>query len=103
MRFLFRTLLFTLPEDDDFEHSAQEQEEWRTTTIGFKFHRGLKSSVITFQAVVATTYNKSDRQSSTTTDRDSINDYPITRVNPRSMMTKHVSSSSSRTPSQLGL
>jgi hypothetical protein len=52
MRFLFRMLLFTMAENDDFEHSAQEQEEWCTMTIGFKFHRGLKSSVITFQAVV---------------------------------------------------
>jgi hypothetical protein len=51
-QFLFGTLLFTVGEDDDLEHPAQEQEERRTTMIGFEFHRGLKNSVTTFQAVV---------------------------------------------------
>jgi hypothetical protein len=37
---------------DDLEHSAQEQEERHTTTIGFELHRGLKNSTTTFQAVV---------------------------------------------------
>jgi hypothetical protein len=39
-------------EDGNLEHTAQEQEEWRTTTIGFEFYRGLKNSVTTFPAVV---------------------------------------------------
>jgi hypothetical protein len=52
MRFLFRTLPFTTGEDDDLEHPAQEQEERRTTTISFEFHRGPKNSVTTFQATV---------------------------------------------------
>jgi hypothetical protein len=39
-------------EDNDLEHTAQEQEERRTMTIGFKFPRGLKNSAITFQSVV---------------------------------------------------
>jgi hypothetical protein len=52
MRFLFGTLPFMMEEDDDLECPAQEQEEWRTTTIDFEFHRGLKNSVTTFQAVV---------------------------------------------------
>jgi hypothetical protein len=29
MRFLFLTLAYTAGEDDDLEHPAQEQEEWR--------------------------------------------------------------------------
>jgi hypothetical protein len=52
MRFMFGTLPFTAEEDDDLERSAQEQEERRTTTIDFEFHRGIKNSVTTFQAVV---------------------------------------------------
>jgi hypothetical protein len=36
-------------QDDDLEYPAQEQEERRTMLIGFKFPRGLKNSVITFQ------------------------------------------------------
>jgi hypothetical protein len=38
--------------NDDLERPAQEQEERRTTTIGFEFHRGLKNTTTTFQAVV---------------------------------------------------
>jgi hypothetical protein len=52
MRFLFGMLPFTTGEDDDLEHLTQEQEERHTTNIGFEFHRGLKNSVITFQATV---------------------------------------------------
>jgi hypothetical protein len=44
-------LPFTVEEDDDLEHPAQEQEEQRTMTIDFVFHRGLKNSATTFQAV----------------------------------------------------
>jgi hypothetical protein len=53
MRFLFGMLSFTMEEDDDLERSAQEQEERRMTTIDFEFHRGLKNSTTTFQAVVS--------------------------------------------------
>jgi hypothetical protein len=49
---MFGTLPFTAGEDDNLERSAQEQEEQRTTTIGFEFHRCLKNSATTFQAVV---------------------------------------------------
>jgi hypothetical protein len=52
IRFLFRTLSFTAGEDDDLEHPTQEQEEWRTMTIDFEFHRGLKNSSTTFHAAV---------------------------------------------------
>jgi hypothetical protein len=45
-------LTFTAEEDDDLEHPTQEQEERRTTTIGFEFPRGLKNSATMFQAVV---------------------------------------------------
>jgi hypothetical protein len=38
MRFLFRTLSFTVVEDDDLEYPAQEQEERCTTMIGFEFN-----------------------------------------------------------------
>jgi hypothetical protein len=38
--------------DDDLGHPAQEQEEQRTTTIGFKFPRSIKNSATTFQVVV---------------------------------------------------
>jgi hypothetical protein len=48
MRFLFKMLPFTVGEDDDLEHPAQEQEEWHTTMIDFEFHRGLKNSTTTF-------------------------------------------------------
>jgi hypothetical protein len=37
-QFMFETLSFTVGEDDDLEHLAQEQEERRTTTIRFKFY-----------------------------------------------------------------
>jgi hypothetical protein len=63
MRFLFKTLSFTVEEEDDLEHLAQEQEERRTMMIGFKFPRGLKNSAITFQAAV--------RQPATTNSIDS--------------------------------
>jgi hypothetical protein len=45
-------LPFTVEEDNDLEHPAQEQEEQHTMTIDFVFHRGLKTSATTFQAVV---------------------------------------------------
>jgi hypothetical protein len=38
--------------EDDFEHSAQEQEERRMTMIGFEFYRGLENLAATFQAAV---------------------------------------------------
>jgi hypothetical protein len=41
-------LSFMVGEDDNLKHPTQEQEERRTTTISFKFTRGLKNSVITF-------------------------------------------------------
>jgi hypothetical protein len=37
-------------EDDDLKRPAQDQEEWCMMTI--EFHRGLKTSTTTFQAVV---------------------------------------------------
>jgi hypothetical protein len=49
---MFRTLPFTVAEDDDLERPTQEQEQRRTTTIGFELHRGLKNSTITCQATV---------------------------------------------------
>jgi hypothetical protein len=52
MRFMFRKLPFTAGEDDDLGHSAQEQEERRTTTIGFEVHQDLKILATTFQAGV---------------------------------------------------
>jgi hypothetical protein len=67
MRFLFRTLSFTMGEDDNLGHSTQEQEKRRTMTIGFEFHRGLKNSATTFQAAV--------RQPATINPIDSPNDY----------------------------
>jgi hypothetical protein len=39
-------------EGDYLEHTAQEQEERRMTMIDFKFPRGLKNSVTTFQPAV---------------------------------------------------
>jgi hypothetical protein len=39
-------------EYDDLEHPAQQQEERRMMTIGFKFHQSLKNSATTFQVVV---------------------------------------------------
>jgi hypothetical protein len=63
MRFLFKTLSFTVEEEDDLEHPAQEQEERRTMMIGFEFPRGLKNSAIAFQAAV--------RQPTTTNSIDS--------------------------------
>jgi hypothetical protein len=52
MRLLFRTLSFTMEEDNDLERLTQEQEEWHTMMIGFKFPRDLKNSVTTFQVAV---------------------------------------------------
>jgi hypothetical protein len=51
-QFMFETLPFMVGEDDDLEHLAQEQKEWRTTMIDFELHQGLKNSVTTFQAAV---------------------------------------------------
>jgi hypothetical protein len=64
MRLLFGTLPFTMGEEDNFEHPTQEQEKRHTKMIGFKFHRGLKNSVTTFQAAV--------RQPATTNPIDSL-------------------------------
>jgi hypothetical protein len=52
IQFLSETLPFTTVEDDDLQRPTQEQEERRTTTIGFEFHRGLKNLATTCQAVV---------------------------------------------------
>jgi hypothetical protein len=52
MRFWLETLSFMMRDDDDLKHPAQEQEEQRTPTIGFEFHRGLKNSATTFQAAI---------------------------------------------------
>jgi hypothetical protein len=46
------TLPFTAGEDNDLKRPAQDQEERRIMTIGFKFPRALKNSATTFQAVV---------------------------------------------------
>jgi hypothetical protein len=69
MRFLSETLPFLTGEDDDLEHLAQEQEERCMTMIGFEFHRGLKNSVTTFQAVV--------KQPATINPIDSLAQLPI--------------------------
>jgi hypothetical protein len=53
MWFLFGTLPFTAAEDDNLEHPAQQQEEWRTMMIGLEFYWGLKNSAATFQATVS--------------------------------------------------
>jgi hypothetical protein len=39
-------------EDNDLEHPTQEQEQRRTTTIGYEFPRGPTNLAITFQVVV---------------------------------------------------
>jgi hypothetical protein len=49
---MFGMQSFTVEEDDDLEHPTQEQEERRTTTIGFEFHRGFKNSATMFQTTV---------------------------------------------------
>jgi hypothetical protein len=81
MRFLLGTLPFTMEEYDDLESPAQEHEEQRTMTIDFEFHRALKNSTTTFQAVVRqpVMINPIDNLARAT-DRDSIDDYPIIRV-----------------------
>jgi hypothetical protein len=38
--------------DYDLEHLAQEQKERRTTMIDFEFHRGLENSMTMFQAPI---------------------------------------------------
>jgi hypothetical protein len=49
---MFGTLPFTTEKDDDLERLAQEQEERCMMTIDFDFHRGIKNSATTFQAIV---------------------------------------------------
>jgi hypothetical protein len=51
IQFLSGTWPFTTVEDD-LERPTQEQEERRTTTIGFEFPEGLKNSTTTFQVAV---------------------------------------------------
>jgi hypothetical protein len=68
-RFMFGKLPFMAGEDDNLEHSSQEQEERRTMTIGFEFHRGLENSATMFQVVV--------RQLATTNPIDSPAQPPI--------------------------
>jgi hypothetical protein len=69
--------------DDNLEHPAHKQEARRTTTIDFKFPRSPKNSATTFQSAIRkTSYEKIDRRSNATTDRDFINDYPIILVSP---------------------
>jgi hypothetical protein len=52
IQILSGTLPFTVIEGDDLQRLTQDQEDRRTMTIDFEFHRGLKNSVTTFQAVV---------------------------------------------------
>jgi hypothetical protein len=52
MQSLFGMLPFMAGEDNDLKHLTQEQEERRTTTIGFEFPRGLKNLATMFQATV---------------------------------------------------
>jgi hypothetical protein len=49
---MFGTLPFTVGEDYDLEHMAQEQKERRTMMIGFEFHRFLENSMAMFQAPI---------------------------------------------------
>jgi hypothetical protein len=83
MRFLFGTLPFMAEKDDDLERLAQRarrathDDHWlrvpsRSQELGDYISSGHQ----------ATSYNKSDRRSSATTDRDSIDDYSIIRVSP---------------------
>jgi hypothetical protein len=69
IRFLIRTLSFTTREDNDLEHLTQEQEERRTMTIYFEFHRGIKKSMTMFQAII--------RQPATTNSIDGSAQPPI--------------------------
>jgi hypothetical protein len=64
MQFLFGTSSFTAARDDDSEHPTQELDD-HVSSSG-----------------QATSYDRSDRWSDTTTDRDFIDDYPIIRVSP---------------------
>jgi hypothetical protein len=50
--------------------------------IDFEFYRGLKNLSHVSSGRQATSYDKSDRRSSATTDQDYIDDYPIIRVSP---------------------
>jgi hypothetical protein len=52
MQFLFKTLQFTMGEDDNPEHLTQEQEDQRTTMNNFEFPRGLRNSRSTLKVAV---------------------------------------------------
>jgi hypothetical protein len=80
IQFLFRTLSFTVGEDDDLEHPAQEQECANDRLQVPSRPQELSDHVS--NGSQTTSYDKSDRQSGTTTDRDSIDDYPILWVSP---------------------
>jgi hypothetical protein len=67
--------------DDDLEHPAHEQEARHTMMFDFEFPQSLKNSATTYSSGGHTTsYDRPDRWSDTTTDRDFIDDYPIIRV-----------------------
>jgi hypothetical protein len=80
IQFMFRTLSFTVGEDDDLEHPAQEQECANDRLRVPSRPQELSDHVS--NGSQTTSYDKSDRQSGTTTDRDSIDDYPILWVSP---------------------
>jgi hypothetical protein len=69
--------------DDDLEHPTHEQEARRTMTIGFEFpSEPQELSDHVSSGSQATSYDRSDRWSDTTHDRDFIDDYPIIQVSP---------------------
>jgi hypothetical protein len=79
----FRMLPFIVGEYNDLEHLAQEQERTMHDNDQFRVpSRPQELSDHVSNGGQATSYDKSDQQSSTTTDRDSINDCSIIRVSP---------------------
>jgi hypothetical protein len=73
-QFLSGTLSFTMIEDNDLEHMTQEHKELRVLSRP----QELGDQILSSRQSIS--YDKSDRRSSVTTDRDSIDDYPIIRV-----------------------
>jgi hypothetical protein len=67
-------------EGDDLERLTQEQEE-QCDRLQVPL-RPQKLDDHVSSSHQATIYDKSDRRSSVTTERDSIDDYPIIRVSP---------------------
>jgi hypothetical protein len=68
MQFLLGTLSFMV-RNNNLVYPTQEQEERRTTMIGFEFHRGLKNSATMFQPAV--------RQPTMTNSIDNLTRLPI--------------------------